>query len=58
MGVYANIKDAVKSIVKPESVIEPKKHNHELYTKYYQIFNQLTQKFKEEYDLIAELQTN
>ncbi|GGD52268.1 gluconate kinase [Emticicia aquatilis] len=56
MGVYANIEEAVKSIVKPDRIIEPKVHHHELYTKYYRIFSQLTQKFKEEFDLIAELQ--
>lgn len=57
MGVYSNINEAVKS-VKPEKTIEPRIQNHELYAKYYRIFKQLTHKFKEEFDLIAELQSN
>ncbi len=55
MGVFTDLKEAAK-IIKPETEFEPNFNNHEIYSKYYRIFSQLTQKLTEEFKLISELQ--
>ncbi len=56
MGVFAQLKDAA-NLIKPETIFEPNFKNHEIHSKYYGVFNQLTQKLSEEFKLISELQT-
>ena len=57
MGVFAQLKDAA-NLIKPEKVFEPNFKNHEIHSKYYRVFNRLTQKLSEEFELISELQTH
>lgn len=56
MGVYENLVIASKSI-KAEKFVNPNPEHHVLYTKYYDVFNRMTEKLKEEFDMIAALQS-
>jgi len=55
MGVYANLEEAAKSVVIKET-ITPQKHDHAVYARYFQIFERLSIKLKEEFEDLTNLQ--
>jgi gluconokinase len=55
MGIYSNLEDAAKSVVFQEPVV-PRNHEHTIYTKYFELFERLSFKLKDEFEEIALLQ--
>ena len=57
MGIFSSLADAAKTI-QSSMVYQPNRENHQKYQKFYAIFERLSHKLEEEFDLIAELQQN
>jgi gluconokinase len=55
MGIYASLDDAAKSVVFQET-IHPRKHEHQVYERYVEIFGRLSTKLTDEFEAIASLQ--
>lgn len=55
MGIYPNLEEAAKSIVLPEQYF-PKKNNHGIYMKHFDIFEKLSSKLKDDFENIVKLQ--
>ncbi|MEO6722975.1 MAG: gluconokinase [Ferruginibacter sp.] len=55
MGIYNNLELAAQSVVMPETFI-PKQEHHNIYMKYFKIFERLSVKLKDEFEAIANLQ--
>lgn len=54
-GVFHNLEEASKNI-KFQRILEPNKENNEIYKKLFKIFERLTHKLTEEFDMLEELQ--
>lgn len=54
-GVFNNLEEAAKSI-QVKNIFEPSSVNHETYQKLFEIFQRLTQKLSEEFEMIEKLQ--
>ena len=57
MGVFSSLDEAAKTI-QSSKIYQPNQVNHQKYQKFYAIFERLSYKLAEEFDLIAELQQN
>ncbi len=57
MQVFSSVEEAAKTI-QSSKVYQPNSGNHQKYQKLYAIFEKLSHKLTEEFDLIAELQQN
>ncbi|RYY28161.1 MAG: gluconokinase [Chitinophagaceae bacterium] len=55
MGIYKNIDEAAKSIVLPEQYA-PKKINHGIYMKHFEIFEKLIVKLQDDFENVVKLQ--
>jgi len=55
MGIYKNLDEAAKTVVLPDSY-KPEKQNHNIYNKYFKIFERLSTKLFDEFEDIANLQ--
>lgn len=55
MGIYKNLDEAAKTVVLPDLYF-PKKQHHDIYMKYFRIFEKLSVKFGEEFEDISGLQ--
>lgn len=55
MGIYSNLEEAAKSVLLKET-INPRKQDHAIYARYYQIFERLSFKLKDEFEEITNLQ--
>jgi gluconokinase len=55
MGIYKNIDDAARSVVLVDTY-RPQKQNHDVYARYFSIFERLVAKLEDEFEEIAELQ--
>ncbi len=55
MGVYRNLEDAAKT-VSPQTNYHPNKKDHHVYMKYFNVFEKLSHKLKDEFEEIAKLQ--
>ena len=55
MGIYSNLELAAQSVVMPETFV-PKQEHHNIYMKYFEIFERLSVKLKDEFEAIANLQ--
>ena len=56
MGKYPNLEEAAKTIALPPSYF-PGKKDHQLYMKYFAVFEKLSYKLKDEFEEIAHLQS-
>ncbi len=57
MGIFSSLDEAAKTI-QSSKIYQPNQVNHQKYQKFYAIFERLSHKLAEEFDLIAELQQN
>lgn len=57
MGVFGSLEEAAITI-QSSKVYQPNQPNHQKYQKFYAVFEKLSHKLAEEFDLIAELQQN
>jgi gluconokinase len=55
MGIYKNLDEAAKTVVLPDSY-KPDSQNHNVYNKYFKIFEKLSTKLFDEFEGIANLQ--
>jgi gluconokinase len=55
MGVYKNLEEAAKTVL-PENTYEPSPENHNVYQRYFEIFERLSAKLAGEFEDIARLQ--
>jgi gluconokinase len=55
IGIYSNLEEAAKSTLFKETIF-PRKHDYEIYARYFKIFERLSSKLKEEFEEIASLQ--
>src|SRR5688572_10709364 len=55
MGIFANLDEAARS-VSLQDTITPAKHNHDVYAKYFGIFERLSTKLADEFEELAQLQ--
>jgi gluconokinase len=55
MGIYKNLEEAAQTITLP-APYRPKKADHEVYMKYFSIFERLSTRFADEFEEIANLQ--
>ncbi len=55
MGMYANLDEAAKSVAFHET-FHPRHHDHKIYAQYYEIFERLSLKLEDEFEVIASLQ--
>jgi gluconokinase len=55
MGIYKNLDEAAKTVVLPDSY-KPDRQNHNIYNKYFKIFEKLSTKLFDEFEDIANLQ--
>ncbi|MBT1689168.1 gluconokinase [Dawidia soli] len=55
MGLYPNFEEAAGSTAYRET-LQPREHDHATYGQYFQVFERLSVKLKEEFEVIAELQ--
>jgi gluconokinase len=55
MGIYSNLDKAAKSVVFQETY-QPRKHDHKIYAKYFEIFKDLSFKLEDDFEKIANLQ--
>jgi len=56
MGIYNNIDEAARTVVLPDTY-KPEKQNHQVYIKYFKIFERLSTKLFDEFEEIANLQS-
>ena len=55
MGIYKNLEEAAQTVTLP-APYRPKKADHEVYMKYFSIFERLSTRFADEFEEIANLQ--
>jgi len=55
MGIYRNLDEAAKSVTFHET-FHPRHHDHKVYAQYYQLFERLSLKLEDEFEMIANLQ--
>jgi gluconokinase len=55
MGIYSNLDKAAKSVVFQETY-QPRKQDHKVYAKYFEIFKELSTKLEDDFEKIANLQ--
>ena len=55
MGIYKNLDEAARTVVLPDSY-KPDRQNHNVYNKYFKIFERLSTKLFDEFESIANLQ--
>jgi len=55
MGIYKNIDEAARTVVLPDTY-KPEKQNHNIYIKYFKIFERLSTKLFEDFEEISNLQ--
>ena len=55
MGIYKNIDEAARTVVLPDTY-KPEKQNHQIYIKYFKIFERLSTKLFDEFEEISNLQ--
>jgi len=55
MGIYNNLEEAAQSVILPETFV-PKQQHHDVYMKFFKIFERLSVKLNEEFEAIANLQ--
>lgn len=55
MGLYQNLDEAARSVAFHETY-HPRHNDHKIYAQYYQLFERLSLKLEEEFELIANLQ--
>jgi gluconokinase len=57
MGLYKNLDEASQKVKLLES-FQPNQRNHEVYMKYFEIYERLGHKLFDEFEAIADLQQN
>lgn len=55
MSIYRNLDEAAKSVAFHET-FHPRHHDHKIYAQYYQLFERLSLKLEDEFEMIANLQ--
>jgi gluconokinase len=55
MGIYKNL-DEAGVVTQPANTFMPQAHNHSVYMQYFNIFERLSTKLSEEFEMISELQ--
>jgi gluconokinase len=55
MGIYKNLDEAARTVVLPDSY-KPSRQNHNIYNKYFKVFEKLSTKLFDEFEDIANLQ--
>jgi gluconokinase len=55
LGIYKNLDEAARSVVL-STTYKPQKQNHELYQKYFAVFEKLSSKLNDEFEELANLQ--
>ncbi|MBL7877453.1 MAG: gluconokinase [Cyclobacteriaceae bacterium] len=55
MGIYPSLDEAAKSVVLQET-FNPRKHDHKTYDQYFEIFERLSSKLEDEFEIFARLQ--
>lgn len=55
MGIYSNLDEAAKSVVLQET-FNPRNHDHKTYQQYFELFERLSSKLEDEFEIFAKLQ--
>jgi gluconokinase len=55
MGIYSNLDEAAKSVVLQET-FNPRNNDHKTYRQYFELFERLSSKLEDEFEIFARLQ--